>query len=206
MTLIAIKKFRYAHRLLGPRTAFLITTIDKLNKPNIAVASNVVCVSSDSQVIGLAMLPEWQTSQNILATKEFAIGLIDARFLDNIWIAGNKYSGVNLRKGSDKFVASGFHKLSSQSIKSPTVKEAVATVECRLLDHIDIGGNQLFFMGKVVGATYDPEFVSKDLIPNLDKIQPIQQISREIFGRSVPNKNASTKRSQRLADENIKEE
>jgi flavin reductase (DIM6/NTAB) family NADH-FMN oxidoreductase RutF len=86
----------------------------------------------------------------IARTGEFCINVPCARIVDKILAAG-KISGAAVQ---DKFAHVGLTREPALSIKAPRVAEAVANLECRVCQVIDLGASSLL-IAQVVCAVAD---------------------------------------------------
>lgn len=170
-----------AHRLLGPRTTFLVGSVGADLTPHLCAASNVTSVGTDPQLVILALTPESQTAGNLLQTSEFTLNLLAAERLDAIWIAGHRYSGVDVRGCDDSFVLTGLTAETSHFVAAPGVKEAMATIECRVIETIENRGDHTIFLARIVGASADPTIFDNQGILHLDVAAPAMQLSGDRF-------------------------
>lgn len=163
-------KFRNAapetlHRLLGPRTAYLVGSLNQDGSGHLCAASNVTNVGNSPQLVALALWPAWTTTGNIQHQGDFTLNLMDARYINSLWIAGHRYSKVYLPKGSDKFVAAGLHPSPSEGVGAYGVEEALAILECRVMRVIDDFSDHVIFLARVVaGHCCGDYFDSTDVI------------------------------------------
>jgi len=66
------------------------------------------------------------------------------------------YCGKSSGKGVDKFKETGLHKEEAEKIDCCRIKEALAFVECRVIDSF-VTGDHTVFIGKVVNADFKKE-------------------------------------------------
>src|SRR5207237_7976098 len=125
------------HHTLGPRTAYLIGSVNEDGSAHLCAASNVTNVGIVPQVVSVGLWPVWQTTQNILRTGQFTINLMDVYYIDDIWIVGSKYSKVELEPNDDKFAVGGFTRLAPVKLDVPGVAEAIAVLECEVRRTLD---------------------------------------------------------------------
>lgn len=132
---------------LWPRVVVLITSISKEGKENIMTASFIMPISFDPKYIAVAIAPERLTLKNITETKEFGLNICDEKMLKAAKICGS-YSG----KKQNKFLISELTKEKAKIIKSPLVKEAPISFECKLEFSKKFGDHYLI-IGKVINET-----------------------------------------------------
>ncbi len=75
------------------------------------------------------------------------------KMLDDVWIAGTK-SGP-----PSKLKEMSITLVPSKKVSVPSIKEAAANLECRVVDARDYG-DHTFFVGEVVDYTYDENVFS----------------------------------------------
>ena len=88
----------------------------------------------------------------ITRTGEFAINVPCARIIEKVLAAG-KVSGATV---DDKFGHVGLTRQAASSIKAPLVAEAVANLECRVCQILDLGVSALL-IAQVVDAIVAPD-------------------------------------------------
>jgi len=121
----------------------------------------VTILSSEPFLVGVAISPKRHTWSLINKYKEFVVSVPRAKHVNDVWITGTK-SGKNV----DKKKLVSFTLVPSKSVKVPSIAEAIANLECKLVDARDYGDHTLF-VGEVVAYTYDDTAFSKN-IPNLE--------------------------------------
>lgn len=189
-----------AHRLLGPRTTYLIGSTRADGSPHVCAASNVTSVGTDPQAIALALTRDSETSRNISRSKDFTVNLLASDHLDAIWIAGHRYSGVDLDDTS-VFAAAGLTPAPSLSVEASSVAEASAVLECSTLTTVDLQGDHLIFIATIKSALASPSAFSADGALRFDGLVPPMQVTGPQFGVPVPFRVASTTECQALVRE-----
>jgi flavin reductase (DIM6/NTAB) family NADH-FMN oxidoreductase RutF len=192
-----------AHRLLGPRSTFLVGTVGADLTPHLCAASNVTSVGTNPQMVVLALTPESQTAGNVLRTSEFTLNLLAADYLDAIWIAGRRYSGVDVRGRDDSFVLSGLTPGTSHLLAAPGIEEAMASIECRVVEAMKDRGDHTIFLAEIVGASCDPTIFDNRGILRLEGAAPAMQLSGDRFATAVPHPSPDTARCNALIAERL---
>jgi|YelNatPaOPRAMG01_1025707.scaffolds.fasta_scaffold01978_19 flavin reductase (DIM6/NTAB) family NADH-FMN oxidoreductase RutF len=160
--------------LLHPLPAFLITSISKLGKPNVMTASWVIPMSINPPLVVLSLRPERFTSQLIKETKEFVINIPPYELSSATLICG-RISG----RDNDKFKLANLTPISGNKVKSPVIKECIAHIECTLEDILDIKGDHLLFIGRVVYSQVEEDKFDK--IYNLEKFKPSLYLGQDTY-------------------------
>lgn len=138
--------------LLYPKRTYLIVS-GKGNKRNVMAADWLTPLSSKPFLVGVAISPKNFSHQLINENKEFVISVPTLEMLDDVWIVGRNHGPEKLKKTKLTFVP-------SVKIETPGIKEAVANLECKVIDTKKYG-NYTFFVGEVIHYTYN-----KEIFPN----------------------------------------
>lgn len=178
-----------AHRLLSPRIAYLITTVDTKGNTNVAPISNLTSVSTQPQAIVISVYPQWTTFKNIKYVGQFGVNLGGKELLSKLWICGNKYAGISLPSNPNKFLLTGLTEMPSTHILPPRIAECYAHLECEV-EWIQTAGNHMLVYAKVVAASQKEDAFSKDgVVLNSLQYKPLMQITGSHF--TVPAENIS---------------
>ncbi|MGB9856785.1 MAG: flavin reductase family protein [Dictyoglomaceae bacterium] len=160
--------------LLHPLPAFLITSISKLGKPNVMTASWVIPMSITPPLVILSLRPERFTSQLIKETREFVVNMPPYELAEATLICG-KVSG----RDKDKFKLANLTPIPGNKVKAPIIKECIAHIECALEDIIDVKGDHLLFIGKVVYSQVEED--KFDRIYTLEKFNPAMYLGQDTY-------------------------
>lgn len=171
---------KYAHRLLAPRIAYLVTSISRHGRSNVAAFTNITSVSTDPQQIVLAVCPRWTTFKNIQATKEFVINIPGENLLRHVWVCGDKYAGNPIPSELDKISVAGLTKLASTQVRPPRLAECYAYLECRVRWTRSTGNHRLF-LADVVAARHRKGAFLEEMLLNVGVNRPVMQISGPHF-------------------------
>lgn len=90
--------------------------------------------------------------------KEFVVAVPTLEMLEDVWIAGTK-------SGPEKIKDMSINLIDSKKVNVKSIKEAVANLECKLIDKKSYG-DHTFFVGEVLHYTYNEE-AFKNGKPNL---------------------------------------
>jgi flavin reductase (DIM6/NTAB) family NADH-FMN oxidoreductase RutF len=137
-----------------PQTLFLIATQKENGKPNVCFHS-WSAFSGDSGgffAVLTGLMQHTHTYKNILRAKEFCVKFISAKYYDNA-----QATIKNNDDESDEAEMVGFTVEKAQVVKSPRIKEAFLTFECKLRSHVDLSGKGISAMvvGEVVHAAVE---------------------------------------------------
>ncbi|BAA29950.1 flavin reductase family protein [Pyrococcus horikoshii] len=133
------------YRLLYPMRTYLIVS-GHGEETNVMAADWVTVVSFDPFIVGVAVAPKRTTHKLIKKYGEFVISVPSLDVLRDVWIAGTK-------KGPSKLKEMSVTLIPSKKVKVPSIEEALANIECRVIDARSYG-DHTFFVGEVVGYTY----------------------------------------------------
>jgi len=128
---------------------------------NIMAADWVTILSAKPFLIGVAISPKRHTWSLIKKYKEFVVSVPRAEHVNDVWI-----TGIRSGKDVDKKKLISLTLVPSKNVGVPSIAEAIANLECKLIDARDYGDHTLF-VGEVVAYTYDKNAFPNN-IPNLD--------------------------------------
>lgn len=104
--------------------------------------------------IALFIDEDHKTTQDILATKAFTVGLADRKSM----VPADYVGIVSGNKVPDKFARSGFHATKSTHVNAPIIEELPITMECELAEVVKTE-NMYAIVGKIVNVCADEEIV-----------------------------------------------
>ncbi|WP_457742411.1 flavin reductase family protein [Thermococcus sp.] len=136
------------YRLLYPMRTYLVVA-GRGDETNVMAADWVTVLSHEPVLIGVAVSPKRFTWGLIKRYREFVVSVPSVEMLDDVWIAGTKH-------GPEKLSETSFKLVPSKSVETPSIGNALANVECRVVDERDYG-DHTFFVGKVVGFSCSKE-------------------------------------------------
>lgn len=147
-----------AYRLLYPMRTYLIVS-GHGEEANVMAADWVTILSHEPFMVGVAVSPKRYTHRLISKYREFIVSVPSLDMLRDVWIAGTKSGPSKLKEMSITLVP-------STKIETPSIKEALANIECKVIDARDYG-DHTWFVGEVVGWSYN-EKAFKNGKPNLE--------------------------------------
>ncbi|ASJ08156.1 hypothetical protein A3L11_02500 [Thermococcus siculi] len=146
------------YRLLYPMRTYLIVS-GRREEANVMAADWVTIVSARPFMVGVAVAPGRVTHGLIRKYGEFVVSVPSLEMLDDVWVVGTKHGPKKLGETSITLVP-------SKVVGTPGIKEALANLECRVIDGRDYG-DHTWFVGEVVGSSYREEAFPDDS-PNLE--------------------------------------
>lgn len=171
---------RIAHRIIGPRVVFALGTFSSQNVPNCIPITNITSVSTEPQIIAVAVYREWQTARNLLSANGFVISLPSETSLQLLWKLGGKYSGYESVSTVPK--ASEFYEELSYEFSphGPVLAKAAAWIECDVERIVRDAGDHILVLGCICHVAVSGKCFSPDGEPS-DEFGPILQWTRNKF-------------------------
>ena len=146
------------YRLLYPMRTYLVVS-GHGEEANVMAADWVTVLSHDPTLIGVAISPKRYSHKLINKYKEFVISVPSIDMIDDVWISGTLSGPSKLKKMKITLVP-------STKIGTPSIKEALANIECKVVDTRTYGDHSLF-VGEIVGYSYRKEaFMEWEPIPD----------------------------------------
>ena len=145
------------YRLLYPMRTYLVVS-GHGEEANVMAADWVTVLSHDPTLIGVAISPKRYSHKLISKYKEFVVSVPSIDMIDDVWISGTLSGPSKLKKMKITLVP-------STKIGTPSIKEALANIECKVVDTRTYGDHSLF-VGEIVGHSYRKEaFMGWEPIP-----------------------------------------
>lgn len=164
-----------AHYLLCPMVTPLITAKRDFVETGMPAAW-VMPASMDPPLFAVSLSPERFTYRIIIESGFFAINLLDIEHVEKLSLAGD-VSGRFLR---EKLREVGFTPISTRRIPGVAVAEALAVIECKLEEVLDVGGDHDLLIGRAVDAYARRAFDGG--IWNLREYKPVLYVGRKLIG------------------------
>jgi len=125
------------------------------------------------------------TLNNVYEHKEVVINIIGYDHVEQVSIAGNDYdSEVN------EFIKSGFNEVSSDIVKPPRVKEALASFECKVVSVLalgDKGGAGNLVICEVLTAHFKKGLVNDDFQINIRDVNLVGRLGQDYYTKVNDN-------------------
>ena len=141
--------YKILTNLVVPRPIAWVTSIGEAGVVNLAPYSFFNAVGSDPLYIVISVgrnavgAPK-DTARNIAAGGGFVVNLVTEELLGAMNV-----SAVDFPPEQSELVATGLHTAASVHVRAPRLAAAMASLECRLHQQIDLGGN-ILVIGQVV--------------------------------------------------------
>ncbi|MEM2715632.1 MAG: flavin reductase family protein [Candidatus Thermoplasmatota archaeon] len=146
------------YHLLYPLRTYLIVSGNKEEK-NVMTADWLIPISYKPFILCVSISPKRYTHKLIKKYGEFVVGVPTMEMLNDVWVGGTKSGPEKLSKMKISFIP-------SKKVKTMSIKEAVANIECRVIDEKNYGDHTLF-IGEVLSYSYSKE-AFKNSMPNID--------------------------------------
>lgn len=137
-------------------------------------ASWVTPVSTNPPIVAVSISPKRKTFEMVLKSGEFALNILDYRYVRQAFKAG-QMSG---RDVEDKFKEVELTPVDGLKINAPVIKEAEAVLECEVWRVVETGDHSLF-LGRVLEAYSTEKF--KRGAWNLEKYNPMLHVGGDRF-------------------------
>ncbi|RLG84675.1 MAG: flavin reductase family protein [Thermoprotei archaeon] len=134
--------------LLYPMRTYLVVS-GQGEEVNVMAVDWATYVSIDPVLIGVAIHSNHYTHKLIKKYNEFVVSVPTIDMLRDVIIAGRK-------SGPSKVKQMNITLIPSKKVKTPSIKEAVANLECKVVDE-KLYGNYTFFVAEVVDYTQNEE-------------------------------------------------
>lgn len=159
-------------RLISPRLTVLVNTLDEKGELNSSPYSWIYPLSFDPPLIGVGIGGKHKfTYINSKRTGEFVVCIVSESF------GQQAVNCEGSHKPGDKLWAKqGLHLEESKKVKVPRIKESKAILECVVEQFVELKGDHLILIGKVLHAEVEYE--------GLDNIKPLLHDEGEKF-RSI---------------------
>lgn len=143
-------ELKQAYRLLNPGCVVLVSVGDGAEDNLFPVTWNMP-VRKDPPMIALTSGKGHFSYPFIERTGEFGLNVPDTSIADQVLGCGS----VSGHRVKNKFGRFGLGRQASKVIKAPLVEQAVATLECRVCQVVDLGASALL-VAQVVAASAAP--------------------------------------------------
>jgi len=148
-----------SYRLLYPLRTYLVVSGRLGEVVNVMAADWVTVLSAKPFLVGVAVSPKRFTHSLIEKYGEFVISVPSVEMIRDVWVVGSE-------SGPGKLSKTKFTLIPGKSVKTPVIREALANLECRVVDE-RVYGDHTLFVGEVVDYSFREE-AFKDMEPNLE--------------------------------------
>ena len=153
-----------AYRLLAatvlPRPIALVTTVSAEGVPNAAPFSFFNAMGSKPPVVAMGIEPRpdgsyKDTSANIIETREFVVNLVDEPLADKM-----NACAATLAPEVNELEEVGLKTIPSSGVRAPRVEDSPVSMECKLLQTVDLAGGGSIVIGEVIHFHLQDRIVS----------------------------------------------
>ena len=138
-----------------PRPIAFVSTVDAEGRPNLAPFSFFTGVAADPPTVAFAPMrrfsdgSEKDTLRNVRATGEFVVNVVTEDIVERA-----NDTAVEFPPEVSEFAEAGFTPADSEVVKAPRVAESPLSMECRLVQVVDVGvdgpGGGALVLGEIV--------------------------------------------------------
>lgn len=139
------------YRLLHPKVATLIVSIDGTGRVNVMAAAWTTPLSTKPPLVAVAISPKRYTHKLIKESREFTVNIPSKTLIEKVHLCGTR-SG----READKVAIAKLTLEPAKYLKTPVISECIGNMECRLWRTIPTGDHTLF-IGEVLAAYVDEE-------------------------------------------------
>lgn len=153
--------------LLLPSPVLIIGSYDPSGKADIMNAAWGGIVSTIPPCISVSLRPATLSYHNIMSARAFTVNIPSDKY-----VAEADFAGIVSGRDNNKFTEAHLTHERSKIINAPIVVEFPYSLECNLLNKIDMGSHTMF-IGEIVGIVADEEILGQNNLPVIDKVRPI---------------------------------
>lgn len=154
--------------MLFPMPAVLVGTYDADGTPNAMTAAWAAACCQDPPCLGVAVRSSRLTFRNIHERGGFTINVPSTRLAREVDYLGM----VSGEKQPDKLAHVGLGTHDGVEIDAPLIDDCPVCVECRLVQHLEIGSHT-WFVGQVVQVHADEDVVGEDGKIDVKALDPL---------------------------------
>jgi flavin reductase (DIM6/NTAB) family NADH-FMN oxidoreductase RutF len=176
------KKFTEPQTMLIPMPVVMVSCQKKGEKPNIITIawSGIAC--SEPPMITIAIRKGRFSHGIISESREFVVNIITENLLTQ-----TDYCGTTSGRGVDKFKETKLTPIKGTKVNAPLIKECPINLECVVKNTLSLGSHALF-IGEIVAAHIDSEYLDDRGKPDIDKLKPVAYCTKaqQYWGLSHP--------------------
>lgn len=162
-----MKRSLGAKTLTYPTPTWIVGSYDKQGKPNGMTAAWGGICCSDPPCVAVSLRKATYSYGSLMERKAFTISVPSQ---SQVKVAD--YFGLVSGRDTDKFAATGLTAVDSELVDAPYVKECSLVLECKVLQHFDLGLHTQF-VGEILDVKADEEVLDASGMPDILKALPI---------------------------------
>jgi flavin reductase (DIM6/NTAB) family NADH-FMN oxidoreductase RutF len=174
--------------MILPRPIAFVSSLSEAGIRNLAPFSFFTAVSANPPVICFSPMRNVaggakDTLNNIAATGEFTVNIVSEDFANQMNLCSGDYP-----PDVDEFTLSGLTPVPSEAVKPARVGEAKASMECRLVQIVEVSTQPLggsLVLGEVLRFHLSEEIVDAGLRVDPDKLQAIGRMGGPSYTRTL---------------------
>lgn len=163
-----------AFRLLAHGPVLLLTS-QYQRQPNVMTLAWSTTLSSSEGLIGVAVAPTRLSHEFISKTDEFALNVPHVDLLSKVW-----YCGTHSGREVDKWEAAPLTPAESTTIETPLINEALAWLECTVVNRLTVGDHTLF-IAQIVAAQVEEAAFSDTWRPDEEAGHTLHHLGGNLF-------------------------
>ncbi len=132
-------------------------------------------MSRDPPYYLVSISPKRFTHRLVIESGEFVVNFMPGEKGDLVAAVGG-CSGRDV----NKFTALGIEACLGSQVAVPVLKDALASYECRVIDHHTYGDHELF-VGEILAVQYEPSAYDEGLVLDLDRKRPILYMGADYY-------------------------
>ncbi len=156
-----------AKTIIYPTPVLVIGTYDKAGKPNAMTAAWAGICCSVPPCVGVSLRKATYTYGNIMERKAFTVNVPSENYAKEA-----DYFGIASGRDIDKLSKAGLTPVRSEIVDAPYIKEFPLTLECRLLQSVEIGLHTQF-IGEIMDVKAEGNVLGEDDLPDIEKVRPL---------------------------------
>jgi len=173
-----MKKF---HNIAFPMPTVLVTCNDEKNKTNVITIAWHTTISIKPPLYGISVAPSRYSYNLIKNSKEFVVNFAPFSLVEIIHLCGTKSGKI-----IDKIKQANLNLINSEKVKTPSIKECYAHIECVLFESIKLGDHVLF-VGRVENVRVDEDKIRNGILDN-KKTQTCLYLGSNSYSKIDKNK------------------
>ena len=167
-----------ARTLAVPSPVWLVATYDADGRPNfMTIAWGGIC-SSQPPCVTVSLRKATYSHSAIVARKAYTVNIPSS-----VQVAQADFAGMVSGRDRNKFEECGFTASRSTVVDAPIINEVALTLECRLIQTLEVGIHTMF-VGEILDVKAEDRVLRDGRALDMPKVSPIlyDASSRSYFG------------------------